>query len=160
VARASREDVAVVATDTCSFTRKQKARWKSDFTRIPMGMPGLETLLPLVYTHGVLKNRISLEQMCLNLSTLPAKIMGLYPEKGVLQPGSDADIAIIHPRKRLEVDPGQMETATDWSPYESWKLAGFARTTLSRGDLIVEDYQVVGKEGRGRWLPRKSPELL
>ena len=64
---------------------------------------------------------------------------------------------MIHLKKTIQVDPGAMETNADWSPYEGWKLAGFARTTLSRGEVIVDDYKVVGKEGRGRWLPRELP---
>jgi dihydropyrimidinase len=122
-------------------------------------MPGLETLLPLTYTRGVLEGRLTLDEMCTKLCTSPAKIMGLYPRKGAIQIGADADITIIHPNKRLTVAPSAMETNADWSPYEGWDLAGFARTTLSRGDVIVEDYKVVGKEGRGEWLARKSAGL-
>ena len=149
-------EVSVVSTDTCSFTRKQKAMWKGDFTKIPMGMPGLETLLPAVYTHGVLGNRATLAQVVDKLCTTPARLMGLAPRKGVIQPGADADLAIIHPTKRFVVDPKTMETNTDWNPYEGQKLAGFARTTISRGEVIVDDYKVVGKAGRGQWLPRTS----
>jgi dihydropyrimidinase len=85
--------------------------------------------------------------------------MGLYPKKGAIQVGADADIAIIHPTRMAKVDPETMETNADWSPYEGWDVAGFARTTLSRGDVIVDDYKVVGKEGRGKWLPRKTAGL-
>ena len=130
--------------------------WEGDWTKIPMGLPGLETLLPLVYTRGVQQGRLTVEEMCLKLSTNPARIMGLYPRKGVIQVGSDADLAIIHPDSTCKVDPAEMETNTDWSPYEGWELAGFARTTLSRGEVIVDDYRVVGSEGRGQWLARKS----
>jgi dihydropyrimidinase len=133
--------------------------WEGDWTKIPMGMPGLETLMPLTYTHGVLANRLTLEEMSAKLSTNPAKIMGLYPRKGAIQIGADADIAIIHPTTRRTVSPSTLETNADWSPYEGWDLAGFARTTLSRGEVIVDDYKVVGREGRGRWLPRTSAGL-
>lgn len=149
-------EVSVVSTDTCTFTTEQKAMWNGDWTKIPMGMPGLETLLPLTYTKGVLEGRLTLEEMCLKLSTNPAKIMGLYPRKGAIQVGSDADLAIIHPNSAIKVDPKTMETNADWSPYEGWMLAGFARTTISRGEVIVEGYKVVGQAGRGRWLPRSS----
>src|ERR1041385_1738226 len=132
-------EVSVISTDTCTFTREQKAMWEGDWTKIPMGMPGLETLMPLTYTHGVLTNRLTLEEMCMKLSTNPAKIMGLYPRKGAIQVGADADIAIIHPSSKLTVSPSTMETNADWSPYEGWELAGFSRTTLSRGDVIVDD---------------------
>jgi dihydropyrimidinase len=151
--------VSVVSTDTCTFTRDQKAMWGGDFTKIPMGMPGLETLLPITYTHGVRAGRITLEQMCMALSTNPARIMGLYPRKGAIEVGADADLAIIHPESTIVVDPDTLETNADWSPYEGWPLAGFARTTISRGDVIVDDYRVVGREGRGQWLPRRSAGL-
>jgi dihydropyrimidinase len=152
-------EVSVISTDTCTFTREQKAMWEGDFTKIPMGMPGLETLMPLTYTHGVLGGRLSIEEMCRKLSTAPARIMGLGDRKGSIEVGKDADLAVIHPEKRLTVDPAAMETNADWSPFEGWDLAGFARTTLSRGDVIVDDYVVVGPEGRGKWLPR-TPEAL
>jgi dihydropyrimidinase len=152
-------DVSVISTDTCTFTREQKAMWEGDWTKIPMGMPGLETLMPLTYTHGVLANRLTLEEMSAKLSTNPAKIMGLYPRKGAIQVGADADLAIIHPTTRHTVSPSTLETNADWSPYDGWELAGFARTTLSRGDVIVDNYKVVGREGRGRWLPRTSAGL-
>jgi dihydropyrimidinase len=154
-----RGEVSVISTDTCTFTREQKAMWNGDWTKIPMGMPGLETLMPLAYTAGVLQGRLTLEEMCLKLSTNPAKIMGLYPRKGAIQVGADADLAIIHPTHTLTVSPDTMETNADWSPYEGWQLAGFARTTLSRGEVIVDDYTVVGREGRGQWLPRTTAGL-
>jgi len=152
-------EVSVVSTDTCTFTREQKAMWQGDFTKIPMGLPGLETLLPIVYTHGVRFGRISIVEMCRLLSTNPAQIMGLYPKKGAIQVGADADLAIVHPTHEITVDPAEMETNADWSPYDGWSLAGFSRTTLSRGDIIVDNYEVVGEAGRGRWLPRKTAGL-
>ena len=152
-------EVSVISTDTCTFTREQKAMWEGDFTKIPMGMPGLETLMPLAYTKGVLGGRITLDEMCAKLSTNPAKIMGLAPRKGAIQIGADADLAIIHPTRTMTVSPETMETNADWSPFEGWELAGFARTTLSRGDVIVDDYKVVGTEGRGQWLPRTTAGL-
>lgn len=151
--------VSVISTDTCTFTRDQKAMWEGDWTKIPMGMPGLETLLPISYTHGVLGGKLSVDQLCLALSTNPARIMGLYPKKGVIAVGSDADLAIIHPDTRHTVSPDTMETNADWSPFDGWELAGFARTTLSRGEVIVDDYRVVGREGRGKWLPRTTAGL-
>jgi len=152
-------EVSVISTDTCTFTREQKAMWEGDWTKIPMGMPGLETLMPLTYTAGVLGGQMSLDEMCMKLSTNPAKIMGLYPRKGAIQVGADADLAIIHPESVRTVSPSTMETNADWSPYDGWQLAGFARTTLSRGEVIVDDYKVVGREGRGRWLSRTTAGL-
>jgi dihydropyrimidinase len=129
--------------------------WDGDWTKIPMGLPGLETLLPLAYTRGVLGGRLSIEEMCMKLSTNPARIMGLAPRKGSIAIGADADLAIIHPARTHKVEPKTMETNADWSPYNGWDLAGFSRTTISRGEVIVDDYRVVGKEGRGVWLRRE-----
>jgi dihydropyrimidinase len=147
-------EVCVISTDTCTFTQEQKAMWKGDWTKIPMGLPGLETLVPLVYTRGVLEDRLPLTQMVAKCSTNPARIMGLYPQKGVLAPGSDADVVIMDPHKNITVDHQQMETRADWNPYQGWSLAGFAQTTFSRGRKIVDDYRFVGENGWGRWLPR------
>lgn len=149
-------DVCNVSTDTCTFTRKQKAMWAGDWTKIPMGMPGLETLLPLVYTHGVLAGRLSVNQFVDRCCTNPAKIMGLFPRKGTLAVGSDADITIIHPTKKTKVDFKKMQTNCDWSPFQGWPLAGFAEHTFSRGKQIVDNYKFVGKNGHGQWLKRAA----
>jgi len=155
-----RGEVCVVSTDTCSFTREQKAMWDGDWTKIPMGLPGLETLLPIVYTHGVLKEKITLRQFVEKCCTNPAKLMGLYPKKGNIEKGSDADIVVLDPKKKLKVDPATMETNTDWSPYQDWKLAGFAEKTFSRGRMIVDDYTFCGENGWGKWLPRQKAGRL
>jgi dihydropyrimidinase len=149
-------EVCVISTDTCTFTKEQKARWEGDWTKIPMGLPGLETLLPLVYTQGVLGNRMPLTRFVEKCCTNPATIMGLHPQKGVLAAGSDADIAVIDPEKRLTVDHAKMEGGADWNPYQGMSLAGFAQHTFSRGKQIVEDYKFVGENGWGHWLPREK----
>lgn len=155
-----RGEVCVVSTDTCSFTREQKAMWNGDWTKIPMGLPGVETLLPVVYTHGVLDKKITLRQLVEKCCTNPAKLMGLFPQKGTIAKGSDADIAIIDPKQKFKVDHATMETNTDWSPYQGWKLAGFAEKTFSRGRLIVDDFKFCGQNGWGKWLPRKKAGKL
>jgi dihydropyrimidinase len=151
-----RGEVCVVSTDTCSFTREQKAMWKGDWTKIPMGLPGLETLLPIVYTHGVLKERLTVTQFVEKCCANPAKVMGLFPRKGVIEKGSDADVVILDPKKKIKVDHEKMETNTDWSPYQGWSLAGFAQSTHCRGKRIVDNYRFVGENGWGKWLPRKK----
>jgi len=153
-------EVCGISTDTCSFTRKQKAMWKGDWTKIPMGMPGIETLLPVVYTEGVLKRRLTLEQFVQKVSTAPARMMGLYPRKGSLDVGTDADVTIIHPKKRIKVDWRKMETNTDWSPYQDWNLAGFAEATFCRGKQIVDNYKFTGTNGHGRFIKRSKPGTL
>jgi dihydropyrimidinase len=153
-------EVCVISTDTCTFTREQKARWQGDWTKIPMGLPGLETLVPLVYTHGVQAGRLSLNQLVQKCCTNPAKVMGLYPRKGVLATGSDADVVVIDPAKKIQVDHARMETGADWNPYQGWPLAGFAERTFCRGKLVVEDYRFVGESGWGQWLPRERAGAL
>jgi dihydropyrimidinase len=148
-------DLNIIATDTCTFTRKQKDKWNGDFTKIPYGMPGVETLLPLVYTYGYKEGRISLPRLVELLSTQPAKKMGFYPQKGTLQIGSDADIIIIDPDKKKTIKPQNLQTATDWSPYEGWELLGFPEYTLSKGKLVIDRGEFVGKKGQGRFIPRK-----
>ena len=153
-------EVCVVSTDTCTFTRAQKDQWRGDFTKIPMGMPGLETLLPIVYTHGVQAGRLSLERLVEVCASNPARLMGLYPRKGVIAPGSDADLVLIDPDRTIEVDHATLETNADWSPYQGWSLAGFAESTFSRGRQIVADYRFRGERGWGRWLPRARAGML
>jgi dihydropyrimidinase len=149
-------EVCVISTDTCTFSKAQKARWEGDWTRIPMGLPGLETLLPLVYTKGVLEKRMTLNRLVEKCCTNPAKIMGLFPRKGTLQTGSDADVTIIDPQKQFTVDHATMETGADWNPYQGWSLAGFAEHTFCRGKQIVADYKCIGEKGWGQWLPREK----
>jgi dihydropyrimidinase len=149
-------EVCNISTDTCTFTTKQKAMWKGDWTKIPMGMPGLETLMPLAYTKGVLGRRLTVNQYVDKLCTAPAKIMGLYPKKGVLQVGSDADVTVFHPTKKRKVDWRKMQTNCDWSPVQGWELAGFAEHTFSRGTQIVKGYKFVGKNGHGQFVPRSG----
>lgn len=153
-------EVCVISTDTCTFSRAQKARWEGDWTRIPMGLPGLETLLPLVYTRGVLAGRMPLTRFVEKCCANPAKIMGLYPRKGVLAAGSDADIVVFDPKKTFTVDHATMETGADWNPYQGWELAGFAEHTFVRGRQVVADYQCVGEMGWGQWLPRERAGSL
>ncbi|MBN2562611.1 MAG: dihydropyrimidinase [Phycisphaerae bacterium] len=149
--------VCAISTDTCTFTRKQKAVWKGDWTKIPMGMPGLETMLPVTYTEGVLKKRLTMPQFVDKCCATPARIMGLGDRKGAIKKGRDADVAVIHPTKKIRVDHRKMETNADWSPYQGWNLAGFARTTLSRGKLVVDNYKFCGDNGWGKYLPRTAP---
>jgi dihydropyrimidinase len=113
-----------------------------------------------VYTHGVLADRLPLNRFVEKCCTNPAKIMGLYPRKGVLASGSDADVVILDPQRKRKVDHATMETGADWNPYQGWSLAGFAETTICRGKNIVADYEFVGENGWGQWLPREKAGSL
>jgi dihydropyrimidinase len=150
-------ELSVVATDHCVFNRKQKDSWAGDWTRTPSGLPGTETMVPLLFTHGVLKRRITMKRLVALCCFNPAKLMGLYPAKGVVALGSDADVAVIDPHHRVKVVPDRMETNTDWSPYENWTLGGFPEWTLCRGRPIVRQYEVQDAAGWGRWIRRRKP---
>ena len=148
-----RKTIDVVATDHCSFTKAQKATWRGDFRRIPCGLPGIETSLPLVVTRGVGK-QISLRTMVDVLSTNPAKIFGLYPRKGTIRVGSDADLAIIDPAREIKVTPRALHMKSDYSPYDGMRLRGFPAVTILRGKVIQKDGEFFGKPGDGIFLKR------
>ena len=147
-------DISVIATDTCTFTTQQKSRWQGDFTQIPCGLPGLETLLPLIYTYGVGKKRINENQLVKLLCTDPARLMGLYPQKGAIQVGSDADLVIFDPNRRIRLSYKDLQTNCDWSPYEGFELIGYPHLTLSRGEIVARQGKYTGKVGHGRYLAR------
>jgi dihydropyrimidinase len=150
----------VVATDNCTFTRAQKDLWKGDLARLYMGMPGTQTLLPLMYTFGVKQGRLSLAQMTRTLSLNPAKIMGLYPRKGAIRPGADADLVIVDPAEFKPVDFKRLKHRTDYSPYQGMKLAGWAKRTILRGEVIAEEGELLRPDRpSGRFLRRGKPIL-
>ncbi len=105
--------IQVVSTDHCSFTRAQKDAWGGDFRKIPFGLPGVETLLPILMTHGVGEGRLPLERLVEVLCANPARIFGLYPEKGTLSVGSDADIVVIDPKRKKQITPGSLHMNCD-----------------------------------------------
>lgn len=160
-------EVQVVSTDTCSFTRKQKAMWWNDdegvgdWTKIPMGLPGLDTMVPLMYTLGVQQHRISINQMVALCSSNPAKAMGLWGRKGDIAPGFDADIAIVDGSASKIVTPANLQSRCDWSPYEGMQLSGFARTTLVRGQVVVhEGKPLETMRGHGSFMMRSRPRVV
>jgi dihydropyrimidinase len=147
--------VQFLGTDTCTFDKKQKAMWQGDFRKIPYGMPGVETLLPLMYTHGVGKKRLSLNRLVQLLATNPAKLFGLYPKKGTIAIGTDADIVLFDPKKEVTIAWKDMQTNCDWSPFEGFKLKGAPAVTLSRGRVVARDGKFTGVVGHGAFVPRK-----
>ncbi|HOW27622.1 MAG TPA: dihydropyrimidinase [Elusimicrobiota bacterium] len=150
-----RGDISVVSTDTCTFTTRQKDRWNGDFTKIPYGLPGVETMIPAVYTFGVKKGRFSVNHMVSLVATNPAKMMGLYPRKGTIAVGSDADLALIDPSHVRTIDFKDMSTHCDWSPYQGLRMGGFPKYTFSRGRMVVDQGRFIGRRGWGRFIPRE-----
>jgi len=145
-----RGDISIISTDHCSFSLKQKVA--SDFSKVPSGLPGVETLLPLIYTHGVLKKRITINNLVEVLSENPAKIYGLYPRKGIVSIGSDADIVIFDPKREVTIDHKNLHMNVDWSPYQGWKLKGYPIYTILRGNIIYEKGKFLGESRLGKFI--------
>ena len=154
----SREDIQTVATDQCSFTLAQKALGKDDFTKIPGGLPGVQTRGTLHYTYGVKEGRITQEQMCKLLSENPAKLYGVYPQKGVLAPGSDADIVVLDPEKESVISAATHAYNTDNNPFEGIRLRCGIDKVFLRGSLTVDDGRLV-KEKLGKYIARGKKQM-
>lgn len=137
-----KEEIQTVATDQCSFTLEQKALGKEDFTKIPGGLPGVQTRGTLLYTYGVCTGRITKEQMCRFLSENPAKLYGVYPRKGVIRAGSDADIVILDPKKKSVISASTHGYNTDNNPFEGFKLRCGIDDVFLRGHHAVQNGQL------------------
>ena len=146
--------ISVVATDHCSFSPEQK-RSSKDFRKIPMGIPGVETLFPLLFTHGYANGRLSLVKLSEILSTNPARIFGLYPQKGVLSEGSDADIVLVNPSREALLEGAKLHSEAGYTPYEGMKLKGFPSIVISRGEVVIQKGRFLGSYGRGKFLKRE-----
>jgi dihydropyrimidinase len=144
----------VVASDHCPFNfHGQKDIGASDFTKIPNGAPGIEERLMFTY-QGVNDGRLSLNRFVELVSTNPAKIFGLYPAKGTLAVGSDADIVIWNPKAELAVRQSALHQNVDYTLYEGKTVRGVPELVTLRGQVIVEERQYVGKPGSGRFVAR------
>jgi dihydropyrimidinase len=146
----------VLATDTCTFTSKQKALWNGEFWKIPMGLPGVETLSPLTYTHGPAAGRFSINHWVKLVSENPARLFGLYPRKGVIAPGSDADLVIWDDERAVTITPAVLQTNCDFSPFEGFTTKGWPAMTFSRGRLVARDGKFTGAVGAGEFLKRAT----
>jgi dihydropyrimidinase len=124
------------------------------FTKIPNGMPGLELRLPLLFSEGVRSRRITIEQFVALTSANPARIYGMYPRKGTIEPGSDADLAIWDPEAAQIVSQARLHDAMDDSPFEGRPVTGWPVTTVARGDVVWHDGVISGQPGRGRFIAR------
>jgi dihydropyrimidinase len=133
---------------------------KDDFSKIPNGLPGVQDRLPIMWTYGVGAGKITPNQFVALNSTNPAKIFGLYPRKGVLLPGSDADISIWDPEKQVKYGVAMSQQRTDYNLYEGWELLGYPEKVFLRGQLIVDGDNWLGKAGRGNYIKRISGEIL
>ncbi|GAB4530346.1 MAG: dihydropyrimidinase [Anaerolineales bacterium] len=133
---------------------------RGDFTKIPNGLPGVQDRLPVMWTEGVVKGRITPNQFVAYNATNPAKIFGLYPRKGALLPGADADIVIWDPEKRVRYGVAHSHQRTDYNLYENWELTGYPEKVFLRGHLIVDGERWLGRRGMGQYLHRQPGILL
>ena len=148
-------ELTIVSTDHCPFMfETQKHMGINDFTKIPNGGPGIENRLQLLYHFGVNEGKISLQKWIELVSLNPAKMFGLYPKKGTLEVGSDADVVIWDPAKKHTISAETHHMRVDYSMYEGMRVVGNADTVISRGEIIVAHNEWLGTAGRGRYLKR------
>ena len=151
------DDLQVVSTDHCPFCMKeQKTLGRGDFSKIPNGAPGIETRMSLVYDGGVRAGRISLNRFVELTSTAPAKIFGLFPRKGTIAPGSDADIVVFDPHKETTLSAKTHHMRVDYNPYEGRRVTGVTETVVSRGRVVIDNARFVGRAGGGSFLRRST----
>ena len=149
-----RGEIQTVSTDHCAFTLEQKALGREDFRKIPGGLPGVETRGELMWSFGVARRRIGAARMCSLLSEDPARLYGLFPRKGILQPGSDADIVVYDPSGGHIIRAEDCVSAAGYTPYEGFAADGGIRQVWLRGRLAVEEGNVLETDPRGRYMAR------
>lgn len=152
--------VDTVGTDHAPFDfEDQKQMGRNDFTKIPNGIPSIEDRINLLYTHGVKKGRLTLQQLVAVASTNAAKIFGLHPRKGVIEPGADADLVIYDPHYRGKLSAKSQTQNVDYNAFEGWKIEGRPSVVTVRGEVAVRDGKFCGTVGRGHFLPRRPSYL-
>lgn len=149
------DDISVVSTDHCPFCLQgQKTLGKGDFTKIPNGGPGIEHRLDLLHDRGVRTGEISLRRLVEVFAAAPARLFGLYPRKGTIAVGSDADLVLFDPTEQHTLSASTHHMAVDYSLYEGQEVTGRVRTVVSRGEVVIDAHRYVGAPGHGRYLER------
>jgi len=157
----AKDDLQVVSTDHCPFCfKEQKELGKDDFTKIPNGGPGIEHRLSLVYSGGVHGGRFSCNRFVQLVSTAPAKLFGLYPRKGTVAVGSDADLVIFDPHEEQVISARTHHMRVDYSMFEGIRVRGVPKTVLLRGRVIVDRGRFAGRPGAGEFLKRENPARI
>jgi dihydropyrimidinase/dihydroorotase len=144
--------IDTISTDHAPGTKKEKEIGWKDIWVAQIGIPGVETMMPLLLTYGVGQGRITLDQLVNAVSTRPAQIFGLYPRKGVLREGSDADLVILNFKKK-KIWASKLHYKVGWTPYEGMTVTGYPYLTISRGEIVYQDGEILGRPGRGQYLP-------
>ena len=147
--------IQTIATDHCSFNYElKKEMGEKDFRNCPNGLPGVETRMSIIFSEGVSKGRINLNKFVELVSTNPAKIFGMYPKKGAIQIGSDADLVVIDPKLKKIITAKELHENVDYTPFEGIEIVGCPVMTISQGEVIVENNKFVGEKGRGKFIKR------
>jgi dihydropyrimidinase len=153
-------DLSVVSTDHCPFCFKdQKELGRGDFSKIPNGIPGVEHRMDLLH-QGVVAGELTLQRWVEVASATPARMFGLYPRKGVIAPGADADIVVYDPGREQTLGVATHHMAVDYSAYEGMSITGGVSTVLSRGSVVIADGEFHGREGHGKFLSRELSQYL
>jgi dihydropyrimidinase len=147
-------EIQTYATDHTTWTLAQKTGEDLDFSQVAGGVSNVETMVGMLYAEGVKTGRISMAQLVAVTSTNPAKLFGMWPRKGTISVGADADLAIIDPGKRMTIRAEHMQSASDFDPYEGRECVGWPAKTIVRGELVVDDGQLVGDRAHGQLVRR------
>ncbi len=152
--------LSVVATDHCAFTTEQKRFGVGDFTKIPNGTGGLEDRMPMLWTHGVATGRLTPQEFVAVTSTNIAKILNIYPKKGAILVGADADIVVLDPKKSKTISAKTQQSAIDYNVFEGKEVTGLPRFTLTRGKVAVHDGEIRTEEGHGEFVARPAGQVV
>jgi dihydropyrimidinase len=150
----------VVATDHCAFTTEQKRMGVGDFRKIPNGTGGLEDRLPVLWTKGVRTGRLTMNEFVAVTSSNIAKILNIYPRKGAIAVGADADLVIWDPEATKTIKAEKQFSAIDYNVFEGVEVTGLPRMTLSRGEIVFKDGDVTAEDGRGRFVERPPNQAV
>jgi dihydropyrimidinase len=148
--------ISTIGTDHCAFTVAQKDLGIDNFIDVPNGLPGIETRLSLLWTDGVAKGRITPQQAVQVLSSNPARVFGLFPQKGVIGLGADADLLVFDPSAHWTLKHDKLHMGVDWNPYENWQMHGKVVSTIVHGEVVVANGEYVAKTAQGRFLSRNT----
>ena len=144
-----------ISTDHCEFSRESKGNGKLPFHQVTNGIPGIETSLPLMHDFLVNSNKITYPQLVQLMSTKPAQIFGLYPQKGSLQLGTDADLVIFDPKLRKGILPEELHYSIDWNPFTNFQVCGWPIITILRGTILCNNGEFTGPDNIGQFVKRE-----
>jgi dihydropyrimidinase len=153
--------VSTTGSDHCVFSTDQKKLGKDSFDKVPNGVWGLGYRLPVLFSEGFLGGRLTVNRLVAVTSTNAARIFGMYPRKGIIAPGSDADMVLVDPDRQGTLSVRESFIDVDWSPFEGMKVKGLPVLTMLRGEVIVEEGRFIGRRGEGQFIKRRiDPEIL